>query len=360
MTLPGNLTLVEVRGTFTGSDGEPIVGELRFFPTATRLADNDALVTVIGRSITGVIDEDGAMSVDLIAVDDDSVVPVDWRWRVVEDFQGGSTYYIAPLVADVADGLDITLRADVGPSGGVGSQVLVPGPQGEQGETGATGAAGATGATGPAGPTGATGAQGLTGATGATGAAGATGATGPQGPIGLTGPAGATGPQGPTGTTGATGAAGATGATGATGPAGTAGLLGRTQYNPGTKANYNTTSSTPADLDATNLAVTFTPTGTSVVVCLNAWAVAGNTSTYVWCLRDGSSTVTGSSAAVAYNTGQFRLTTRVLITGLTPGVALTWKWAHFMGFGSGNSTTSAGGNVAAGDPGPAMIEVWAG
>lgn len=81
------------------------------------------------------------------------------------------------------------------------------------------------------------------------------GAVGPTGP---TGPAGATGP---TGVTGATGATGPTGATGASALAGAA-----TKQVTGT--DYTTTSSTFADVDATNLSSTITTGARRVRVTL--------------------------------------------------------------------------------------------
>jgi len=196
---------------------------------------------------------------------------------------------------------------------------------------GPAGPAGATGSTGPAGPTG------PTGPTGATGAAGTPGATGPQGPQGVKGDTGATG------------------ATGPTGPQGVGTLLASAGYSPGTLASY-VASATVADLDATNLAVTFTvPASGKVRVTFTALTVHSNSDHY-WLVRAGTTEVTGSrarmQAGVAGSAGQLlRAHHQVVITGLTPAAVLTWKWGQYLAGGS--ATTYAGGNL-----GQALLEVY--
>lgn len=122
---------------------------------------------------------------------------------------------------------------------------------------------------------------------------------------------------------------------GASGGGSAAGVLAVTAYNPGTLASYPCTTTTAADVDATNLAVTFTaPASGKVLVKLHGFyqpAInsAGYTS-YFWTLQEGTTTVASrtmqgynySSAADQIGTAEF------YITGLTPGSSHTYKWAH--------------------------------
>lgn len=120
-------------------------------------------------------------------------------------------------------------------------------------------------------------------------------------------------------------------------------------YGPATAATVSTTSATLVDIDATNLAVTFTvPTSGKVLVTLNAWSTGGNTSTYQWGLRNGTTPVVGADHGINYNTPNtpIRQTALMYITGLTPGASLTWKWAHRLSFGS----TAAGVSVSSNNP----------
>lgn len=146
------------------------------------------------------------------------------------------------------------------------------------------------------------------------------------------------------------------------------GLLAYTIYNPTTPVTY-ASSTTNSDVDATNLAVTFTATSTSVLITLEATASRSSAGTGVsyWSLRNGTTNVPGSNRAVlgtiASTSAMHRVRTAIRVTGLTVGTAYTYKWA-FRNSGSGNGQVFAGN--FGGDEfsastayGPATMEVWA-
>jgi hypothetical protein len=131
-------------------------------------------------------------------------------------------------------------------------------------------------------------------------------------------------------------------------------LIGLTSYSPTVTATYTSaTSATLADVDATNLSVTFTPLTSAVYIeVLIRSQVSGGSS--VNCsigLREGSSDVKSTTdqytAAFQWRSVGFH------VDGLTPGVALTYKLAYG---GSGAQTIS----ITAGDSvGAPSIKVFA-
>lgn len=133
-------------------------------------------------------------------------------------------------------------------------------------------------------------------------------------------------------------------------------ILGVTQYDPGTIAVYTTTSSTNADADSTNLSCPFTaPPSGKVLVRLEAVGNSGNSATQMfWQLRSGSSDV-GPDAQIVSVADNSRHTATMLVTGLTPGASLTYKWGFFRSSGGTGTCTFYAGGVA----GPASIMVWA-
>lgn len=140
---------------------------------------------------------------------------------------------------------------------------------------------------------------------------------------------------------------------------GSTSLLATKIYNPGVAALYTSSSGTFADMDATNLVVTFTaPASGTVLVSLTAWAQVANSGAVLsWNLRSGSSDVTGTASAVSYAAGsgdiEERNNHRFVITGLTPGTSYTYKWGFARTLGTGNVYTKAGGAE-----GQAVMEVW--
>lgn len=132
-----------------------------------------------------------------------------------------------------------------------------------------------------------------------------------------------------------------------------------TQYDPAVIATYTTTSATAVDVDAANLAVTFTaPPSGNVVVTLNAECnIADATSNQYWTLRDGSGVVAGvprPAFILGESTAAERVTAMFKVTGLTPGTSYTWKWAFLRSGTSANCNLFAGGAA-----GPASMKVEA-
>lgn len=116
---------------------------------------------------------------------------------------------------------------------------------------------------------------------------------------------------------------------------------------------------TLSDVDATNLAVTFeVPDSGSVLVRLTGLiringGTAGTGGAMYWGLREGSSDVGDPLGQLVYVQfenlpGQRSLaqTCAVLITGLTPGVTKTYKWAH-RNPGTGTYQTHKGSTTTA-------------
>lgn len=253
----------------------------------------------------------------------------------------------------------------------INGQVVVvgrPGPPGNPGATGATGPAGATGATGAQGPKGD---PGLTGATGPKGDTGATGATGPQGPTGATGPAGADGlgvPAGGTTNQVLTKNSNANNDTSWKTPASGGGsgmLVAPVVYRPVPAVAFITTSSTPVDVDATNLAITITlPSSGKAMIRCEALLESTNATVSVFlCLREGTTNVAGTgtrATRVSNSTGaQDRVDVAFQVSG-TPGTVHTYKlgWAvngqSFLRAGAPASEFSSLNDLY----GPAVLAAW--
>ena len=188
-------------GTWTGPDGTPAAGRVRFVPSA-RLVDRDGLTAPeLGRRVilptaieTTLDPDDGFLSVDLLCTDTEGVEPAGWVWEAREVLDGVPPRdqrvwrFEHPAGAGAVDVVDVVSRDPAvpgpvwaGPTGPQGPQGI-QGPKGDTGPQGERGPQGTTGATGPQGP------QGVQGPKGDTGPQGATGATGPQGPQGVPGP----------------------------------------------------------------------------------------------------------------------------------------------------------------------------
>jgi hypothetical protein len=134
------------------------------------------------------------------------------------------------------------------------------------------------------------------------------------------------------------------------------GLIGLKTYMPSLTATA-TSSTTHADVDATNLAVSFTvPPSGSVLVSLCAVAQVGVGTTLAWSLREASAdVVTGEVIYSGTGTNiNVVITRRFVVTGLVAGAAKTYKWGHARAFGSNGANTAYGGAN-----GIAVMEVWA-
>lgn len=291
---------------------------------------------------------------------------------------------------DGEDGLEAyPIPGGPGPAGanGIAGIQGIIGPQGIDGEDGET----PYPIPGPVGPLGNTGATGLAGF-GPQGLDGNDGETsyplpGPQGPIGTTGASGpaGTGPQGRDGEDGETsfplpGPQGLIGPTGATGPAGVGpqgrdGEDGETSYPipgpPGVGVTApvgttilaraivqfagnigNVTNFTPVDLSAT-LRCTFTvPASGQVRVHILSWGILTNGFTPWTDIRDLSNVVLLSYPAGFFSGGNQSGLREFysLITGLTPGTVLTWKWSQH--------TDGGGAYVVSTDTSVALMEIF--
>jgi hypothetical protein len=129
------------------------------------------------------------------------------------------------------------------------------------------------------------------------------------------------------------------------------GVLAYTSYNPGTLSSYTTTSTTVSDVDATNLAVTFTaPTSGKVLVTLSGVGGASGTANdnSLWALRESTTTIAGPSNAHAGNgSANSNLTMSFVITGLTGGSSYTYKWAWKSSVGTNTARLYAGTGIQA-------------
>lgn len=115
-------------------------------------------------------------------------------------------------------------------------------------------------------------------------------------------------------------------------------LLAATFYdNAGTAHSYTTASSTSADIDATNLAVTFTaPASGIVIVRLSGFMQMSAATDYAyWSVREGAADLTTKQNVVdmASGTGVVTSVKTFRITGVSAG-SHTYKW----GFASGSGT----------------------
>lgn len=141
-------------------------------------------------------------------------------------------------------------------------------------------------------------------------------------------------------------------------PAG--GLIGINVYHPSTRQLYSTTSATFADVDATNMAVTFTaPASGNVLVRLSAWCDLATASWFYWALRE-STTNLGTPTVVARGSSQGFATIAFYLTGLSAG-SHTYKWAFATDGTSGQAGRiwAGNGNSSGQESGPATMEVWA-
>ncbi len=113
-------------------------------------------------------------------------------------------------------------------------------------------------------------------------------------------------------------------------PSGT-GVLAITSYAAGSDSLYTISATSNTDVDATNLAVTFTvPSSGNVLVELSGFS-GGSASAYErWQLRESSSNV-GPVQSVAWGGAEVTfMMARFYITGLTPGASKTYKWGAYV------------------------------
>ena len=142
------------------------------------------------------------------------------------------------------------------------------------------------------------------------------------------------------------------------------GMLAYTERDSTITTGWYSVATTWADIDATNLAITFTaPTSGRVTVNLSAF-LSFSTNSIVWGLRDTSGTHVVNPKMIQRGTLASRGYASFYITGLTPGQSYTYRWAWRSPGGSSGMAMYSGGE---GDPtldttatvyGPATMEVW--
>jgi hypothetical protein len=142
------------------------------------------------------------------------------------------------------------------------------------------------------------------------------------------------------------------------------GLLAAVSYNPATSVSVATTSTTFADIDATNLVLPFTvPPSGKVLVRMSAAVVTADLVAMNWNLRDAGGDIAGTRAVVIRPAGgqRIRANTAIVVTGLTPGEAKSWKWGQARTTSTGTCETLYGQTdiSALGTPGAAVMEVYA-
>lgn len=134
-------------------------------------------------------------------------------------------------------------------------------------------------------------------------------------------------------------------------------LLARTIYSPGVVTTPGNNTTTAADADSTNLAVTFiAPASGSVEVTLEAMTDIGTAANLnIWNLREGAADVAGTDRGVTRNTDATRERVTIGVSGLTPGASYTYKW----GIRSNAAGVNARLLIEASTYGPAVMEVRA-
>ncbi|MFI5808994.1 hypothetical protein [Streptomyces sp. NPDC051561] len=181
MPLPPELATVAVIGRYRHPDGRPYRGHLRLTPEADTIVSAEHN-TIIRGPVDVAPNDQGDITISVLAADDPTISPRGWTYRVEERWHDAPSSSYSLLLTSATPTVDLGKIRPTAPA--AGEYVIVTGPAGPTGPAGAQGPAGQTGATGPAGQP------------GATGAGGATGPQGPAGPAGPEGPAGAAGQNG--------------------------------------------------------------------------------------------------------------------------------------------------------------------
>lgn len=134
-------------------------------------------------------------------------------------------------------------------------------------------------------------------------------------------------------------------------------LLAEGVYDPASLTTFVPTSTSFADVDAANMAVSFTVPPSGIVVVEWSFMVIGAASTILACnLREASSDVADADRRMTGYTVIHNAATFVArIAGLTAGTATTWKLGASRPTGTGAVQVAYGGAA-----GPAIVRVKAG
>lgn len=138
------------------------------------------------------------------------------------------------------------------------------------------------------------------------------------------------------------------------------GLLAVTRYAPTSQTVYTSSSTTLADVDATNLSVAFTaPLSGNVLVRLTAYAdISAGTGDGHWGLRESTSDLAFSVARVVRNQANAVIASvAIYLTGVSAG-SHTYKWSFAASSGTSTRIIIQDG-TAVGEWAPGIMEVWA-
>jgi len=135
------------------------------------------------------------------------------------------------------------------------------------------------------------------------------------------------------------------------------GLLGVNEYtSSGGQTIYTRSSATEADVDATNMAVTFTaPASGNVIVKCSAWCDQGNGDAGHWGLRESTTNIANNALVVRAN-GQAYTCATFYLTGISAG-SHTYKWSYYSN-GTDNHRIIVHTGATSNFP-PAIMEVYA-
>lgn len=113
-------------------------------------------------------------------------------------------------------------------------------------------------------------------------------------------------------------------------------LLKAIHYAPA-DSNYSTTGTSFADVDATNLAVTFrVPASGMVMVVLSATSGGASSPQIFWNLRDSGGDITNSARWIHQAGGAaVFMAMPIFMSGLSAGTEVTWKWGWKVSTGTG-------------------------
>ena len=116
---------------------------------------------------------------------------------------------------------------------------------------------------------------------------------------------------------------------------------------------YTISTTSPADVDATNMVITFTaPASGKVLVRLTAYNYPPGSGYHIWYgLREGTTNIGQVIACEGTTTSDTIASCPIYLTGLSAG-SHTYKWAAWVDSGSANLYYGA-------NAGGATMEVWA-
>lgn len=123
-TLSNGLPGCTLTGTYVKLDGTPIVGSVSLTATPDVLLDYNAFRVVVPNGLMVTLDAQGHFEITVPATDDPDVSPINWTYRVTENFVGGRTYSIE---APAGQNIDLVNAMPVPDSKG---DVIARGPAG--------------------------------------------------------------------------------------------------------------------------------------------------------------------------------------------------------------------------------------